>query len=193
MKPPVDDPVEMERILRATPLEGVQALSDSLIDPMRGPHRAAVTLALDEKAPPANVERARQVVSRAGALAVAPMIEHDVPPRSARVFALRAMVAASLALRERVLRKAEAALDDKEVIPLGTLPRAEEAPKIRRVCDVALFELRRLRHLGEDEGAQNLDERAYLSKPFEERDEILQKLRREGRVRWQRSEGSGGE
>lgn len=190
LNPPVDDAAEMERIIRATPLEGVQALCDGLIDPMRGPHRATAALALSDKEAPAQVQRARQILSGAGALAIAPLIELDVPPPHARVFALRTMVAATVGLNERVRRRVEAALNDKDVIPVGTPPRSEEAPKVRRVCDVALFELRRLCHLGEDEAERNLDERAYLSRTFEQRDRILAKLRSEGRVRFRRSEES---
>lgn len=189
MKHPIHDRAQMERTLRSTSPEGVKALSDSLIDPTRGPHRAAATLALDEKAPENDRNRAREVLVRAGALAIAPTLELPSVPAASRLFAMRVMVAASLGLKQRVQKRLEDALSDRELVPLGQRPKTEEAPKPKRICDVASLELRKVVHHGEDPSAQNRDERAYLRLPFQERDAVLADLRARGEVRWSPEDG----
>ncbi|MFO0616634.1 MAG: hypothetical protein U0414_28835 [Polyangiaceae bacterium] len=189
MKPPVDDPVEMETLLRATPPERARSVSNTLVEAVRAPFRAAVAIAVGEGEPEPARDKAREIVARGGALAIAPMIERDRVPAPASVFALRAMLSASLALKARVEAKLEASLDDKEAIPVGETRRTEEIPRVRRVADVALFELRRMRHHGEDALVLGLDERAYYRSTFEERDAILAELRARGETRWHRPDG----
>ncbi|MFO0612100.1 MAG: hypothetical protein U0414_05920 [Polyangiaceae bacterium] len=183
MQPRIDDAPKLEERIAKTPLTKVKALVDEVDRAARGPHRAAAELATSEATPKEIAARAEVVLAAAEEFGIAPLIELERVPAASRLFALRSVTAATIALRKRVYGWVEGSLADKEEIPTSESGEAEEPNPRERVCDVAWLELRRQHHLGEDDTSACLDARRLHQTPFEGRDKLMAKLRAEARLR----------
>lgn len=181
MKLLLDDPATLDEAIRTTRMPNVRALERELDIAARARHRAVAKLALSPTEPRSTVEIAREILARSGELSIAPLIELQPPPLEARLFALRTVVAASLALKKRVSDWVQRSLVDTDVLPVEPTEGEEEVPAVERVCDVAVVELRRAQHLGEDATQAVTDQRAFLSLPFEARTRVIDRLRKEKR------------
>jgi hypothetical protein len=169
-----DDAREMETLMRGTRSAAATTLGEELDEAARAPHRAAAKLALSDSEPRSVVDLAREILALSGDLAIAPLLESEVPSKS-RLFAIRLVGNAALSLRDRVSLWVEGSLIDKEEIPKDPAPDEEEAPRPERVCDVAAVELRRLHHIAEDPIPAALAARDLTGISFSDRDTVIEK------------------
>ena len=183
MKLRLDDPASLDEAIRTARMPNVRALERELDTAARARHRAVAKLALSPTEARPTVELARDVLTRSGELAIAALIELELPPPEARLFALRTVVAASLSLKRRVSDWVQGSLTDRDELPVEPSAGEEETPAPERVCDVAVMELRRAHHLGEDATQAVTEQRAFLALTFEARTRLIDRLRKEKRWR----------
>lgn len=108
-------------------------------------------------------------------VAIESLIDAGAPPLAMqRTQGIAIMVNGQIYWRERTVTYLVKLLDDKEVLPdVATSKQIEGERPVRRVCDEAYLQLRRLLNTTESEDAYLQNASIYLHLDFDERDEEI--------------------
>ncbi len=154
-------------------------LAEQVLRDARETSRSAVNVWLDLT----NFEmsnRASDLLGLIEDVAVVPLMEVPSPPGSMqRVWMLQTLVAAELELRQKIVKKLDELMDDKNTVPIpfyvGSL---EEPPVPRRVCDEAYVLMRQMMNLSENREQYYLNVDNFLNLSEKEKDGEIDKTRK---------------
>ena len=121
------------------------------------------------------MEEASVLLSKLGTVALFPLIDAGFAPMEIqRAHQMDMIVKAQIETRERIVSFLVPLLEDQEKIVEDTPESVMEGdPPIKRVCDEAYIQLRKLLNTTETEDSYLLNESIYLQLDFEERDEEI--------------------
>ena len=124
--------------------------------------------------------KASYILSRIGDLAIVPLLEaENANAPLDRVWRMKGIVDAQLAVRTEIVALLEQMLNDKDFVPYPEAPGPiEEEPLVERVCDVAYILLRQLVHFGESSDEHEFNTYPYLQINFEDRDNEIDQYRK---------------
>lgn len=131
-------------------------------------------------------DKAAAVLVNLHDVTIGSLLDAGVPPLAMqRTLGIAIMVNAQIYLRERTVTHLVKLLDDKEILPEATTSKRIEGERpVRRVCDEAYLQLRRLLNTTESEDAYLRNASIYLHLDFDERDEEIATVRASGK--WDR-------
>jgi hypothetical protein len=132
------------------------------------------------------MEDASELLNELGDIAIIPLLEAGPDLIEIQRANLILMTGnAQIEVRKKIVTSIVPLLEDKEKIPYEiSLDNVEEEPPIRRVCDEAYLQLRRLLNTTESEESYLINKSIYLHLDFNERDKEIADTKASGK--WDR-------
>jgi hypothetical protein len=132
------------------------------------------------------MEDASELLNELGDIAIIPLLEAGPDLIEIQRANLILMTGnAQIEVRKKIVTSIVPLLEDKEKIPYEiSLDNVEEEPPIRRVCDEAYLQLRRLLNTTESEKSYLINKSIYLHLDFNERDKEIADTKASGK--WDR-------
>jgi len=133
-------------------------------------------------------DKSATLLAYLGDVAIVPLLDAGLAPiATQRAQSIIMLGNAQINVRKRIATQLVKLFDDKEIIPetVTISPRIEGGHPVRRVCDEAYLQLRRLLNTMESEDVYLQNASIYLELSFEERDEEIANVRLSGLwARW---------
>jgi len=165
--------IEKLQSLDADKISGFEAFANQITNGAREEAKKIVRIWIEDEEE--LMEEASALLSKLGDVALVPLLEAGLAPMEIqRANQISMIVDAQIETREKIVAYLIPLLEDKEKI-IEEIPESimEGDPPIKRVCDEAYLQLRRLLNTTESEDSYLLNESIYLQLDFEERDEEI--------------------
>ena len=155
----------------------IDRLAKDIEQQARGPVRAAVGMINEPD--PRSSGNATKLLSNLGDLAMDPLLDAP-PPRdvSVKLWSMQALVAAHLDLREKLVARLNAMLDDKTRISWGRIGPTEQVRPDTRVCDEAYIQMRRILNTGEGKSDWVQERKSFFAMSDQAKDAEILRARR---------------